>query len=361
MGGFGDAFRVTRSQPNWYDIAWFLYQFRNGELMMMMRRLLPVTLLAAFVCTLSALPALAQQFPSKTVRLLIPWPAGGSTDTLGRALARELGEVWKQPVVVENPAGAGSIVGAEKVATAAPDGYTLMLTIDTTTVHNRFLYKKLPYDPDKSFAPITMIARSGQFVIANPSFPAKNLREMVEEARRNPGKVAYASYGLGSQPHLLFETIAKREGVQFLHVPYKGVAPATTATVAGEVQMTVASPAASGAQVRAGRAKALAIGGGQRASRFPDVPTIAESGYPYGAAIIWFGLFAPGGTDPQLVDRIYRDAATIAKRPEFVEKYISAFSLDLVANTPAEFAAAIRADTEITAEMVKAAGVKQQE
>jgi tripartite-type tricarboxylate transporter receptor subunit TctC len=324
----------------------------------MMRRLLPVTLLAAMLCILSANPALAQQFPSKPVRLLIPWPAGGSTDVLGRALAHELSAVWKQPVVVENLAGAGSIVGAERVAAAAPDGYTLMLTIDTTTVHNRFLYRKLPYDPDKSFAPITMVARSGQFVIANPSVPAKNLRELVDYARRNPGKVAYGSYGMGSQPHLFFETIAKREGVQFLHVPYKGVGPATTATVAGEVQATVASPAASGAQVRAGRAVALAIGGAQRASRFPDVPTIAESGYPYAAAIIWFGLFAPGGTDPQLVDRIYRDATAIVKRPEFVEKYISAFSLDLVANTPAEFAAAIRSDVETTAEMVKAAGVQ---
>lgn len=323
-----------------------------------MRRLIPVTLSAAMLCMLSAVPALAQQFPSKPVHLLIPWPAGGSTDTLGRALAHELSTVWKQPVLVENPAGAGSIVGAEKVAAAAPDGHTLMLTIDTTTVNNRFLYKKLPYDPDKSFAPITMIARSGQFVIANPSFPANNLREVVEEARRNPGKIAFASYGPGSQPHLLFETIGKREGVQFLHVPYKGVAPATTATVAGEVQLTVASPAAAGAQVKAGRVKALAIGGAQRASLFPNIPTIAESGYPYAAAIIWFGLFAPGGTNPQLVERIYRDAAAIVKQPEFTEKYITRFSLDLVANTPAEFAAAIRSDVAVTAEMVKAAGVQ---
>ena len=323
-----------------------------------MRRLMTATLFAAMSCMLCAVPVRAQQFPSKPVHLLIPWPAGGSTDVLGRALAHELSTVWKQPVVVENPAGAGSIVGAEKVATAAPDGYTLMVTIDATTVHNRFLYKKLPYDPDRSFTPITMIAKSGQFVLANPSVPAKNLRELVEFARRNPGKLAYSSFGIGTQAHLFFETLAKREGVQLLHVPYKGVAPATTAAVAGEVQLTVASPAASGAQIRADKLVALAIGGAQRASRFPDVPTIAESGYPYAAAIIWFGLFAPGGTDAHLVDRIYHDAAAIIKRPEFVEKYITAFSLDLVAGTPVEFAAAIRADVEITAEMVKAAGVQ---
>lgn len=325
-----------------------------------MRRLIPVTLFAAMLCVLSAVPALAQQFPSKTVRLLIPWPAGGSTDVLGRALASELSTVWKQPVVVENPAGAGSIVGAERVAASAPDGHTLMMTIDTTTVHNRFLYK-LSYDPDKSFTPITMVARSGQFVIAHPSFPPNNLRELIEYARSNPGKVTYASYGLGSQPQLFFEALAKREGVKFLNVPYKGIGPCVIATVAGEVQATVSSPAASGAQVRAGKVKAIAIGGSQRTSLFPNVPTIAESGYPNAAAIIWFGLFGPGGMNPQLVDRIYRDATAIAKRPEFVEKYISKFSLDLVANTPAEFAAAIRADVEITAEMVKAAGLKRQE
>ena len=325
----------------------------------MKKRLLSVALAAVF-CSLFAVPASAQQFPTKPVRMLIPWPAGGSTDTLGRALAKELSAVWKQPVLVENPAGAGSIIGAEKVANAEPDGHTLMVTIDTTTVHNRFLYKKLPYDPDpgKSFAPITMLAKSGQFVIANPSFPAKNLREMIEQARKNPGKVAYASYGMGSQPHLLFETIAKHEGVKFLHVPYRGVAPSIAATVSGEVILTASSPAASGAMVRAGRVKPLAIGGAKRASRFPDVPTIAEQGFPYAAAQIWFGLFAPGRTSSQLVEKIYRDAIAVAKQPEFVEKYISAFSLDLVANTPAEFSDDIRSDAKIVAEMVKSAGVK---
>lgn len=324
----------------------------------MKRRLLPITLLATMLCVVFSVPALAQQFPTKAVRILIPWPAGGSTDVLGRALAGELTKAWGQPVVVENPAGAGSIIGAERVASAAPDGHTLMVTIDTTTVHNRFLYKKLPYDPDKSFAPITMIARSGQFILANPALPAKNLRELIDYARKNPGKVAYASYGQGSQPHLFFETIAKNEGVKFLHVPYKGVAPSVTATVAGEVQVTVSSPAASGAQVRAGRARALAIGGPQRTNLFPDVPTVTESGYQYAAAQIWFGLFAPGGTSPQLMEKIHRDTLAIIKRPEFVEKYITAFSLNLVANTPAEFAAAIRSDVNVITKMVQAAGVK---
>lgn len=324
----------------------------------MMHRFLTAMLLTAMLFTLSAGPALAQAFPSKTVFIIVPYPAGGSTDALGRALAVELGMLWGQSVVVQNSAGAGSIIGTDKVVNAAPDGHTLLLTIDPTVVSNRFLYKKLPYDPDKSLVPITMVARSGQLVIANPSFPANNLRELVEAARQTPGQVSYASYGIGTQPHLLFETIGKREGVEFLHIPYKGVAPATTAAMSGEVRVSVASPAAAGALVKAGRIKALAIGGLQRSAMFPDVPTIAESGYPYAAAVIWFGLFAPGGTSAQLVERINRDVTTIVKRPDFTKKYITAFGLDLVADTPAEFAAAIRSDVQVTAEMVKAAGVQ---
>ncbi|MBI2320499.1 MAG: tripartite tricarboxylate transporter substrate binding protein [Betaproteobacteria bacterium] len=325
----------------------------------MKRRLLPITLLATMLCVVFSVPALAQQFPTKPVRLVIPWTAGGSTDVLGRALANELTKVWGQPVVVENPAGAGSVIGADRVANSAPDGYTLMMTIDTTTVHNRFLYK-LPYDPDKSFTPITIVARSGQFVITNPAFPAKNLRELVDYARKNPGKVAYASYGQGSQPELFFETLGKREGVQFLKVPYKGVADCIRATVAGEVQATISSPAASGSQVRAEKVRPIAIGGPQRTSLFPNVPTITESGYPYADAGIWFGLFAPGGMNPQLVERIHRDTIAIIKRPDFVEKFIKGFSLDLVGNTPAEFTAVIGSNVKMIAEMVKAAGVKQQ-
>lgn len=314
--------------------------------------------LAALAVHLAPLAHAQQPFPYRPVRLIVPYPAGGSTDVLARALAHELGLLWRQPVVVENIAGAGSIIGAERVATAAPDGHTLLLTIDPTVVANRFLYKKLPYDPDKSLMPITMLGRSGQFLLVNPSFPANTMRELVEAARRTPGKVVYSSYGPGTQPHLFFETLAKREGLEFLHVPYKGIAPSSAAVVSGEAQITMGSPAASGAMVKAGRLRAIAIGGQQRTSRFPDVPTTAEAGYPYAKAVIWFGLFAPGGTDHRLIERIHGDATTIAKRPDFTEKYIHGFSLDLIANTPAEFAAAIRADVESAAEMVKAAGVQ---
>lgn len=302
--------------------------------------------------------ARAQAYPTRLVKIIVPYPPGGGVDLLARALASDLSPLWNQPVVVENVAGAGSIVGAEKVASAAPDGHTLLMSVNPTVVGNRFLFKKLPYDPDKGLAPVSMITQTGQFVLAHPSFAAVSLREMIAAARQSPGKISYSSFGNGSQPQLLFETIAKREGVEFLHVPYKGIAPAMTALVAGEVLLSVASPAQSGTMVKAGRLKALAIAAARRAAGFPDVPTSADSGYPYAAASIWFALFATGGTSAQLVERIYRDATSVARRPEFTEKHITSRGLELVANTPAEFAAAIRAEVELTAEMVKAAGIQ---
>ncbi len=314
--------------------------------------------LAAFALGLAP-PGHAQPaFPSKAVRIVVPYPAGGSTDVLARALANELSPLWKQPVVVENIGGASSIIGTERIAASAPDGHNLLFTIDPTVVANRFLFRKLPYDPDKSLAPITIVARSGNFIIVHPSFPATSLRELVDLARRSPGKVAYSSYGVGAHSQLVFETMAKREGLQFLHVPYKGIAPSTQAVVAGEVQLSIGSPAATGAMVKAGRLRAIAITGPNRASRFPDVQTSAEGGFPYARAIIWFGLFAPGGADPKLVERIHQDVTAIAKRPAFTEKHIDALSLELVASSPAEAAATIRADVEHIGEMVKAAGVQ---
>ena len=322
----------------------------------MMRRLLSVTLLAVMMCVL--IPARAQVFPSKTVTIVVPYPPGGVTDMLARTLAIELGKLWGQSVVVQNMGGASSIIGTNKVAGSPPDGHTLLLTIDPTVVSNRFLYKSLSYDPDKSLVPITMIAQSGQIVIAHPSFPANTVKELLEAARKTPGKVSYASWGRGTQPNLLFETLGKREGVQFIHVPYKGVTPVTMAVMSGEVQVSMVAPAIAVSMVKAGKVKALAIGGLKRSSLFPEVPTLAEAGYPYVSPVIWWGLFAPAGASTKLVERINLDVTNIVKRPEFTAKYITPSGLDLVADTPAEFAAAIQSDVKVTAEMVKAAGIQ---
>lgn len=326
----------------------------------MMRRFVTVTLLAAMLCTLSVAPALAQVFPSKIVSIVVPNPPGAITDILARALANELGKFWGKPVVVENVSGAAMIIGSKKVANAQPSGHTLLLSVDSAVVSNRFLYKELPFDPDKGLTPIMMIARSAQLVLANESFAANNVRELVEAARRAPQRVAYATPGAGTPAHLLFAALGEQEGVQLLHVPYNGIAPAMTATMTGETQVTLAAYGAAASALKGGKVKALAIGGLQRSSLFPNIPTLAELGFSKIRCEIWWGLFTTGGTSEQIVDRINHDVTSVVRRPDFINKYLTAFGLDLVADTPAEFAAAIRADVKATAEMVKAAGVKPQ-
>lgn len=198
-----------------------------------------------------------------------------------------------------------------------------------------------------------------QFILAHPSFPATTLRELIEVVKRSPNKIAYSSYSLDTASHLVFETLAKREGLQFLHVPYKSVAPSMAAVLSGEVQLSVGNPASSGAMVRAGRMRTIALSSPTRIGRFPDVPTANEAGYPCLKVILRFGgMFAPGGTDPKIIERINRNVTTIGRRPDFIEKHLDALSLELVANTPAEFAAAIRAEVGSVGKRVKAAGVQ---
>jgi tripartite-type tricarboxylate transporter receptor subunit TctC len=319
---------------------------------------LALRLIAIFLAVLSVAPAAAQTFPGgRPVRIVVPYPPGGLIDVLARALAAELTAGWAQPVIVDNAPGAGTIIGAEKVAGAPPDGHTLLMTTDATVVGNRFLYKKLSYDPDRSLVPITMLARSAQLVLANPSVPVSNLRELVDAARRQPGKFAYSSYGPGSQPQLLFELLKKREGIDLLHIPYKGVAPALTAATAGEVQFTVASPGLAGELVKSGRLKALMFASASRSKLFPELPTASEAGYPYATSSIWFALFAPAGISTALAQRIHRDVTTIARKPEFFERHIASRGFELVAGTSGELADAIRDETARFAEMARAAGL----
>ncbi len=325
---------------------------------MLIARMLAAVALAWVLQSMLAGTAFAQSFPTKPVRIVVPYPPGGGVDILARALAADLTQSWGQAVVVENIPGAASIIGAEKVAAAPADGHTLLMTTNPTVVGNRFLYKKLPYDPDRDLAPVSLVMRSGQFVLAHPSLRANTLKELVEMAKRDPGKIAYSSWGNGTQPHLLFEAMSKREGIQLLHVPYKGIAPAVTAVVAGEVQLTVASPGQAGGLLKGGRLKALAIGDAVRARDFPSVPTSAEAGFPYALSSVWFGMFAPGGTPPALVERIARDVAAIARRPDFTDKQINSKGFERVASTPSEFAAAIRSEVVLIGEMVEAAGIQ---
>lgn len=299
----------------------------------------------------------AMAFPDKPVRIIVPWPAGGGADYAARAFGKELSELWKQSVVVENLGGAGSIIGAEKAARSAPDGYTLMLTINGTITSNRFLYKSLPYDPDRSFMPVSLLMQSGQLILVNSSVKATSMKELIEQARRSPGSISYASYGNGTQPHLLFELMKKREKLDILHVPYKGLAPAMTAVMSNEVQMTVVSPSSATAALSSGRTKPVAIGSTKRAGIMPNVQTVAEAGYPYMEATIWFGLFAPKGTPQAIVDKVQKDIATVVKKSEFA-KTLEERGFDVVASTPAQFTKVIHDETARIAEMAEAANVK---
>jgi len=296
-------------------------------------------------------------FPDKPVTIVVPWPAGGGADYIARFFGKELSALWKHSVIIENAGGAGSIIGAEKAARAAPDGYTLMLTINGTITSNRFLYKSLPYDPDKSFVPISLLVQSGQLILLNSSVKADSMKELVEEIRKHPDSMSYASYGKGTQPNLMFELLKKREGLELLHVPYKGLAPALTAVMSNEVQMTVVSPSSATAALNSKRAKGIAIGSESRSRMIPGVQTVSEAGFPYMGATIWFGLFAPSGTPKDIINKVQEDIAAIAKKPAFAGQ-LQERGFDVVAGNSEVFTAVIQDEVKRTAEMAKAANVK---
>jgi tripartite-type tricarboxylate transporter receptor subunit TctC len=316
-----------------------------------------LALFALLACAL-AHQAYAQAFPSRPMRVVVPYPAGGGIDVISRLVAQRLAQQFGQSVVVENKPGAGTIVGAESVAHAAPDGTTLMITSDATLSINPYLYEKLPYDPVKDFAPITQLVSLNQLLLANPGVPANTLRELITYAKANPGKLNYASYGVGSQPHLAMEMLKHQAGIEIVHVPYKGIPQAVPAALAGEVQLTFSGAASTQAFIKAGRLKALAIGGKARLALLPDVPTFAESGFPDVPSNAWFGLFAPAATPKDVVNRLHAEVTRLLKEPEFVQKEVIAKGYELVASTPAEFAVFLAADSKRYAQAVKISGAK---
>jgi tripartite-type tricarboxylate transporter receptor subunit TctC len=323
----------------------------------------PMRLFAALGATLALMlglttSALAQSYPSRPVRIVIPFPPGGGIDVLVRAVAEQLSARWSQPVIVDNRSGAGSLIGAQAVANASADGYTLMATVNQTFTANRFLYKSLPYDPDRSFTPITLMVQSDHFLLAHPALPAKDLRELVTLARKPQAKLNYGSFGSGSQPQLVYEGLNQQEQLQLVHIPYKGIAPLLQALTAGEVQLATGSAGVAGPLLKAGRIRALAIAGKRRSPQFPDVPTTAEQGHPELLASIWYGLFAPAGTPAEIVERIGSDVRAILAQPAFAQQHARAKGLDVVASTSQEVASTIRDETKSVGALIRAAGVQ---
>ena len=323
-----------------------------------------VTLLARLACLAIALaatapwaPVQAQNWPMRTVRIIIPYPAGGGLDVLGRQIANKLATRWGQAVVVENRPGSATFVGAVQVARAEPDGHTILLTSDSTISINPYIFAKLPYDPQKDFVPVTNLMFLNFLLTAHRSLQVSSLSELIALARAKPGVINYASYGNGSQPHLIMETLKVNTGINIVHIPYKGGPQAVLAAVAGEVGLAVSSIPTSLPHVEAGVLKALAFGGTQRSPHLPNVPTFAELGYPDVGAYTWYGLFLPAGTPQAVVRRIYQDVNNIMTEPHFRGEQLT-LGYDLVANSPEEFTAYLRAEAESRAKAVRISGVK---
>ena len=316
------------------------------------------TLLAAFAAAIAmALPAEAQEWPTRPVKLVVNYPAGGSMDAISRPWAEALAKRLGQPVVVENRAGAAGALGTEVVAKAAPDGYTLLLGTIGNFASNTALHAKLPFDPIRDFQPLSKLVDSPFLLSVHPSVPATNLKEFIAWARANPGKVTFSSFGIGSYPHLLGEYFNQRTGVKMLHVPYKGSAPAIADQIAGHVQVGFDSTQSQGAHIRAKRLRALAIGTPSRVASLPDVPTFAEAGLPDFETLAWFGLFAPAKTPMPIVRRLHGEIVKALAQPDVRER-LEALGAIPVGNTPEEFAAQIKATIDVQVKVARAANIR---
>jgi tripartite-type tricarboxylate transporter receptor subunit TctC len=304
-----------------------------------------------------ALAAQAQPYPSKPIRFVVPYPAGGPLDTVARLLAQKVGEGVGQPVVVDNKPGAGGNIGADLVAKSPADGYTILMGAVATHAINPTLYANIPYDPVKDFAPITQVASTPNVLVLNPSVPAASVREFIAYAKANPGKLNFGSGSTGSAGHLAGELFKAMAGVEMTHVPYKGAAPAMNDLVGGQIQLMFDNLASSLGQVKAGRIKALAVTTAKRTPLAPDLPTVAESGLPGFDISTWFGVFAPAGTPRDALDKLHAQFARALAAPDVREKML-ALGAEPVGNRPEEFAAFIRSEAEKYARVIKASGAK---
>jgi tripartite-type tricarboxylate transporter receptor subunit TctC len=317
--------------------------------------------LAALACLALAVAASAHaqdKYPSKLVRLVVPFAAGGSTDVVARALGQELSERIGQPVIVENKPGAGGTVGSDYVAKSPPDGYTLL--IGTVSTHGAAvsLYEKLPYEPLRDFAPITEIATIPNLVVVNAaSVPVQTLAELVQLAKKQPGKLTFASNGAGTSNHLATELLKTASGIDIVHVPYKGSGPALNDLLAGHVSMMLDVVMTSYPHVKAGKLKALAVTGSTRSPLLPDVPTVAEQGFPGFEAIVWFGVLAPAKTPPAIVERLNKELVAAINSPK-LKTLLESQGAQTVANTPAAFTKRIGSEIDKWRKVVQASGAK---
>jgi tripartite-type tricarboxylate transporter receptor subunit TctC len=302
--------------------------------------------------------AAAQAWPARPVKLVVPLPPGSGMDLLARALAQKLTGVWNQPVVVENRPGASTIVATEAVAKSPADGYTLLFGLDTGFTVNPHLFAKLPYDAVRDFQPITLVTSFAVVLVAHPSVPAGSVAELIALAKSQPGKITYGSIGSGSQMHLLSAMLENKADIRMTHVPYKGIPQMTLATLAGETQLTWVGVFTARPHVQAGKLKALGYSGTKRTTGMPDVPTLAELGYPDVEMSVWYGFLAPAGTPRPIVDRIHADVLKVMADPEVRERDLLGRGYEPSGLGPEEFAAYMRRESAQRAVMVRVSGAK---
>jgi len=325
--------------------------------MVFLNRLIKITgVLAIGLCALLA-HAQAPSFPDRPVTIVVPFPPGGGTDAGARLIAQKLSTRWGQSVIIDNKAGASGMVGSEYVSRAKPDGYTLLIGNIGTFSINPSLYKKMPYDPDKAFVPVSMIAELPYFLLVTPSMKANNVKEFIAFAKANPGAVTYASSGSGSGPHLAGEMFEKATGLDMMHVPYKGGGPAAADVMAGHVNMYFSTVLESIGSVKSGKLKALGASSLVRSPAMPELPTIAESGVPGFDAASWIGIAAPAGTPPALVDKIAADIKVVISEQDTKQTLIQQGATPMPL-TPTAFKARIESDRIRYAKVIKEGNVQ---
>ena len=312
--------------------------------------------LLAGVMLASPAVLLAQQYPSRPVRLVVPFPPGGPTDIVGRTIAQQLQERWGQPVVVENRPGAGAIIGMDAVAKAAPDGYTLLLGSNSLAL-NKSLYSKLPFELERDFAPVILITRIPNVLVVHPSVPVNTVAELVALARAKPGQLNFASVGTGTGPHLFAELFISQTGIQLVHVPYKGTAPAVNDLLAGQVQMLFDSLATALPNIRAGKLRALGVTSASRAQAARELPTLAEAGVSGYEATGWFAIAVTGGTPADIIARLNTDIGR-ALETSAVRDRLERLGGEVVGGTPEQFAAFIRSEMSKWDKVIRDAGIK---
>ncbi|HKQ31194.1 MAG TPA: tripartite tricarboxylate transporter substrate binding protein, partial [Burkholderiales bacterium] len=316
-----------------------------------MKKLLQALLLG--LCTVVAGAAWSQGYPNKPVKIVVPFPPGGATDTMGRNLANELTKSTGQSFIVENKGGANGIIGTDFVAKAAPDGYTLLLSGVGTNAINHSLYKDVTYDSLKDFVNITLIATGPNVLVVHPSFEAKTLQDLIKMAKAQPGKLSYGSNGNGTSGHLAMEMLKQAAGLDMQHIPYKGGGPAMTDLIGGQIPMLFTNQDTALQNVRAGKIRAVAVASLQRNPAFPDVPTVAESGVPGFSAVSWFGLSAPAGTPKDVLAKLQTETLKALKSADFKSK-LESVGFVVVGNSPQEFNGFIQTEIDKWGKVVKA-------